>query len=465
MRVVVVGLGYVGLVTAGGLAEWGHDVLGIEADPARVDTLRSGRLPIHEPGLDALIARHVAGGRILFAGDTDLVGTAQIVIIAVGTHDGNGGWQTETIRRCLGDVVPRLANDAVLVIRSTLPPEFLPSLTGFVDGVRAAADRPPVPVLINPEFTREGSAIQDFLFPDRVVLGVVRDDTGSGVRGMRTLYRAVGAPILVLSGPDAVLSKLGSNLFLATKISFANELASLCETFDADVISVVDAMGRDPRIGSSFLRSGVGFGGSCLPHQVTMTIRSAAQRQLDVPLLRAVDQINHDQRTSFVDRMEAQLGGSLAGRRVALLGLTFKPGTDDLRDAPALTIALSLLTRGADVVAFDPMASARAAVRRILPAVAVTDDIWAAVTGADGIGLVTEWPEFVHLDWKAVRSVVRGDAVVDGRNALDPATIQDAGFRYSGFGRQIRSDRLVHEPSRVGARAGAGSLWASAALD
>lgn len=446
MRVAVIGLGYVGLVTAGGLAEWGHDVLGIEVDPGRLETLRAGRLPIHEPGLDGLIARHIAGNRIHFASDAHLVSSAQVVIIAVGTHDGNGGWQTDTIRRCLGDIVPMLADDVVLVIRSTLPPEFVPTLAGFIDGVRAAADRSPIPVVINPEFTREGNAIQDFLFPERVVIGVVRDDVGAGVRSMRNLYRAVDAPILTLPAADAVLAKLGSNLFLATKISFANELAALCDAFDADVSSVVDAMGRDKRIGPAFLRSGVGFGGSCLPHQVTMTIRSAEQRAIDVPLLRAVDQINHDQRSSFVDRLERGLGGSLKGRRIALLGLTFKPGTDDLRDAPALTIALSLVTRGATVFAYDPMPSARTAARRILPAITVTDDVWSALSNADAIGLVTEWPEFIDLDWSEVRRVVRGDTLVDGRNVLDPATIDAAGFNYTGFGRQVGTTRA---PSRT----------------
>ncbi len=449
MRVAVIGLGYVGLVTAAGLAEWGHDVLGIEANPERLDVLRDGRLPIYEPGLDELIARHIAGHRIIFSANTSQIGSVEVAIVAVGTHDGNGGWQTDTIRACLGDIVPRLADDATLVIRSTLPPEFLPSLAGLVDGLRAAAGRPEIPVVINPEFTREGNAVQDFLFPDRVVLGVVRDDTGSGERTLRMVYRAVDAPILAMSAPDAVLTKLGANLFLATKISFANELAALCDQFGADVTSVVDAMGRDARIGTSFLRAGVGFGGSCLPHQVSMTIRSAAQYSMDTPLLRAVDQVNHDQRTAFVDRMETAFGGSLAGRRIALLGLTFKPGTDDLRDAPALTIALSLLGRDADVVAYDPMPTARAAARRIVPALTVVDDVWSALADADGVGLVTEWPEFVALDWFDVRAVTRGDVVVDGRNALDPEALDAAGFHYTGFGRQVGSARRTVGAARA----------------
>lgn len=460
MRVAIVGMGYVGLVTAAGLAEWGHEVLGIEANSERLDVLRDGRLPIHEPGLDALIARHIAGHRIIFAADARQIGSVEVAIVAVGTHDGNGGWQTDTIRRCLDDIVPRLADDAVLVIRSTMPPEFLPSLAGLVDGLRAAAGRPPVPVMINPEFTREGNAVQDFLFPDRVVVGVVRDDFGAGARTLGTVYRSVDAPFITMPAADAVLTKLGANLFLATKISFANELATLCDEYGADVSAVVDAMGRDPRIGPSLLRAGVGFGGSCLPHQVSMTIRSAAQRSLDTPLLRAVDSINHDQRKAFVDRLATELGGSVAGRRIALLGLTFKPGTDDLRDAPALSIALTLMDRGADVVAYDPMATAREATRRILPALAVVDDVWSAIDDADAIGLVTEWPEFIQLDWARARSMTRSAALVDGRNALDPSTITAAGFRYTSFGRMAAPLRAPVETEHARRRVSDGRFGA-----
>ncbi len=459
MRVGVVGLGYVGLVTAAGIAEWGHEVIGVETNPERLDVLRDGRLPIHEPGLDALIARHLAGRRIQLSGDSGRLSSVDVVIIAVGTHDGNGGWQTETIRRSLADIVPILSDDAVLVVRSTLPPDFVPALAGLVDGLRTSVERPPVPILINPEFTREGTAVRDFLAPDRVVLGVVSDENGHGTRALRDLYRAVDAPIVVMPGTDAVLTKLGSNLFLATKISFANELAAICDAFEADVTTVVAAMGLDARIGTAFLRSGVGFGGSCLPHQVSMTIRAASQASLETPILRAVDDVNHAQRRAFVDRVTAAVGGSVEGRRVALLGLTFKPGTDDLRDAPALSIGMMLLEAGADVVAYDPMPTARAAARRILPALRVVDHVDDALAGADAIGLVTEWPDFLDIDWVRVRGVAPASTVVDGRNALDPAAVQAAGFAYVGFGRRA-GPVLVHGSTDV--VAATGERWGGA---
>ena len=275
MRVAVFGMGYVGLVTAAGLAKWGHEVIGIEVDTERLDALRAGRLPLFEPGLDALVEAGVAGKRLRFTDRLDGIGAIQVAIVAVGTHDGNGGWQTDTIKACFAGMAPKLADDAVLVIRSTLPPEFLPRIRPMVDSLRAAAGRPSIPVVVNPEFTREGTAVMDYLEPDRIVIGVISDDTGAGVRQLRRMYHSVTAPFLVMQSEDAVLAKLGANLFLATKISFANELAMLCEAYNADVTQVVEAMSHDARIGGAFLRAGIGFGGSCLPHQVTMTVHAA----------------------------------------------------------------------------------------------------------------------------------------------------------------------------------------------
>ena len=247
MRVAVFGMGYVGLVTAAGLAKWGHEVIGIEVDHERLDALRAGRLPLFEPGLDALVEAGVAGKRLRFTDDVEGIGSVQVAIVAVGTHDGNGGWQTDTLRACFAGMAPHLADDAVLVIRSTLPPEFMPRIRPMVDSLRAAAGRPSVPVVVNPEFTREGAAVMDYLEPDRIVIGVISDDTGAGVRQLRRMYHSVTAPFLVMAAEDAVLAKLGANLFLATKISFANELAMLCEAYNADVTQVVEAMSHDAR--------------------------------------------------------------------------------------------------------------------------------------------------------------------------------------------------------------------------
>ena len=448
MRVVVFGMGYVGLVSAAGLASWGHEVVGVEVARARLESLRAGRLPIHEPGLETLVAESVDAGRLRFSHSLTSSADAEIAIIAVGTHDGDGGWQTATIEACLSSVVPMLMDDATILIRSTLPPAFLPKVRALVDTLRASVGRPSLPVLVNPEFTKEGTAVGDFLYPDRVVVGQISDDTGIGATRVRRLYHAVSpeTPFLVMTGHDAVLAKLGANLFLATKISFANELAMLCETYGADITQVVAAMSHDDRIGGKFLKAGIGFGGSCLPHQVTMTVREAAQDGRSVPLFAAAESINHQRRIDFVDRLAAAAGGSLVDTTVALLGLTFKPDTDDLRDAPSLTIAAAALAAGARVVAYDPMPSARIRAASLVPGLEIVDTEMTALEGADVAGLLTEWREFVELDWSVVAESMRRPVIVDGRNALDPQVVTASGMDYVGFGRRVAAAAAADMP-------------------
>jgi UDPglucose 6-dehydrogenase len=436
MRITVIGLGYVGLVTAACVADWGNDVVGVDADPSRLDALRDGRLPFHEPGLDALVGATTASGRLRFTSDpVSAVAAADIVVVAVGTHDGNGGWQTETIRACLAQIVPAMTASATLVVRSTLPPDAIALVAGLVDAHRAAAGLAPIAVMLNPEFTREGRAVHDYQNPERVVLGVISDPGRRGESALRELYRSAAAPILVMAGIDAALTKLGANLFLATKISFANELAELCDAFGADVTTVVDGMSYDGRIGGAFLKAGVGFGGSCLPNQVTMTIKTADAVGVQTPLLAAVEAVNDRRRVQVVERASILLGGSLRGRRVALLGLTFKPDTDDLRDAPALDIARGLLAAGASVVAFDPMATARQRSAAMIDGLDVVDAPLAALDGADIAVLVTEWRELLELDWGEVASRMRQRFVIDGRNVLPGEHLASLGFVYSSFGR------------------------------
>jgi UDPglucose 6-dehydrogenase len=439
MQVGVIGLGYVGLVTSACLAEWGHHVTGVETNETRLDALTRGQTPFFEPGLDEMVARHTSTGRLTFSSEArPAVAGADVVFVAVGTHDGNGGWQTETMLSCLGNVVPHMADTSVLVVRSTLPPDFIPRLPGLLRSLRTDVDAEPIPALLNPEFTREGAAIADFLAADRVIAGIVDDPTGRGEARLRELYRHSAAPILTMSAIDAAFAKLGSNLFLATKISFANELASLCDAYGAQIDQVVAGMSYDSRIGGSFLRAGIGFGGSCLPNQVTMTVKSAGMAGIPSPLLTAVDEINHRQRTDFVTRMQGMIGGTLAGKHVALLGLTFKPETDDLRDAPAIEIARHLIDAGASVAAYDPMPSARARATELAPGLHAVSTAMDAVRGADAIGLLTEWTEFVHLDWAAVRSVVRAPVLIDGRALLPPEAMAAFGFHYAAFGRGTR---------------------------
>jgi UDPglucose 6-dehydrogenase len=435
LNITVIGLGYVGLVTAACLADWGHRVTGVDADEARLTALRGGNTPFHEPGLERLVHSMLDAGRLQLASHAaEAVRDADIVILAVGTHDGNGGWQTKTMLGCLEVVVPHLREDTVIVIRSTLPPDFVGQLGEIVDELR-----PPemghVSVILNPEFTREGRALDDFRNPSRVVLGVADDPDGRGRELLIAMYQAAYAPVIVMSAVEACLAKLGSNLFLATKITFANEMAALCDAFGGAIDPVVSAIGLDPRIAPSFLGAGIGFGGSCLPHQVSMISRIAESGGVATPLFAAVDEINHRQRNRFVDLIAEMLDGRLRESRIALLGLAFKPDTDDIRDAPSIAIARALIDAGADVVAYDPMPAARSAASLALPALYVADSVEAALRGADAVALVTEWPELVNLDWAMSRELVRRPIVVDGRNALDHGAVLRAGFRYAAFGR------------------------------
>lgn len=459
MRVSVVGLGYVGLVTSACLAEQGHDVIGIEVSAARIEALLDGRMPFHEPGLAELVEAQRGNGRLAFTPDPAAVSDAEVVFVAVGTHDGNGGWQTGTIQACLNDIVPRLADDAVLVVRSTLPPWFLAHLPVIVGRIREEAGRGELPVLLNPEFTKEGTAVQDFLEPERVVLGIAHDIDEHGARQLRRLYRGLDAPILEMSATDAALSKLGANLFLATKISFANELAQLCDQYGANVDQVVAAMAYDHRIGGSFLRAGIGFGGSCLPHQVTMTVATAAESGFPAPLFAAVAEVNLRQRELMVERLADLLGGSVAGARIVLLGVTFKPDTDDLRDAPSIHIATRLIEAGATVVAFDPMTKALERFAELVPGVRVASTIDVALDGADAAALVTEWSVFRQLDWREAATRMRRAIMVDGRNALSAVELSDAGFAYSSFGRGTR------RPADVPTRAAADETGATSSTD
>jgi UDPglucose 6-dehydrogenase len=455
VNIAVLGLGYVGLVTSACLADMGHRVRGIEANDERLESLRSGRPPFYEPGLKTLVRNGSASGQLSFWSSADaaeIAGMSDLVVLAVGTHDGNGRWQTDAIAGVLASVVPYVANGVPIVIRSTLPPDYLQTLNGTVASIREQTALDPVPLVLNPEFTREGRAIDDFMRPDRVVVGLISDPRGIGERVLCEVYAPLGAPVLVMSGIDACFAKLASNLFLATKISFANELARLCDAHGADVSEVVTAMGYDPRIGRQFLSAGLGFGGSCLPHQVSMTVEMARRSMVDAPLLAAVEEVNLEQRARFARRL-VELSTS-AEPRVALLGLTFKPDTDDLRDAPSLDVARELIALGAHPVAYDPMPAARQRAARLVSGLQVVETLDEAVHDSDAIGLVTEWSEFRRIDWNAVRSVSRAVAVLDGRNALSEEAIVSAGFGYEGIGRRpfsrplsVSDDRLPDVPA------------------
>jgi len=419
MEICVVGAGYVGLTLATCLAKLGHRVVGVEKDPERLEAVRSGTCPFHEPGLAELLREGMQHGRLAFTGEfEEAVEGAEVVFCAVGTPSGRNG---EVDLSALEEVVEGLARlrdgERIVAIKSTVP-------VGTTDRV-ARRLRPDggAPVACTPEFLREGSAVLDFFHPHRTVIGT---RSPFAAECLKALFVPLGAPVLLTDPPTAEMIKYAANAFLATKISFINEIANLCERVGADLRTVADGLGLDPRIGPHYLRAGIGFGGSCLPKDVRALAELAREYLVDPVLLEAVLRVNESQRRRFVDRVEALLGG-LAGKTVAVLGLAFKAGTDDVRESPALAIAERLLARGASVRAHDPVAAEAA--RRRLPALVCFPDPYEATSGSDAVLLLTEWPEYRDLDWHEVRRRVRRPLVVDGRGMGLTQHLAAAGFR------------------------------------
>jgi UDPglucose 6-dehydrogenase len=429
-RIGVIGAGYVGLVTGACLASLGHQVTLRDIDPAKVELIAAGEPPIHEDGLKQLM--HECRDRLRATLDMkEMLEASEIVFIAVDTpptHSGDA--DLSRVMTVLDEIEAIGAGSGhVLVMKSTVP-------VGTGERVRAELDKrglSDIGYCSNPEFLKEGVAIADFLSPDRVVVGDFRAADGDRVAA---LYEPLGAPILRTSVPTAEMIKYASNAFLATKISFINEIANVCEEVGADVTEVAEGMGLDARIGPKFLSAGVGFGGSCFPKDVSALKQLAGNSGYHFQLLTSVIEVNELQKRRVVGKLKRHLG-DLEGREIALLGLAFKPGTDDMREASSVVLAARLLAEGARVRAYDPVALEAASHR--LSAVALYDDPWQCVTGADAVVIVTEWPEVVGLDWAKVAQVMRGDVLVDGRNALDPAEVVAAGFAYEGIGRVVPS--------------------------
>jgi UDPglucose 6-dehydrogenase len=426
--VCVVGAGYVGLVTAVGLAELGREVRLVEVDPGRRTEVAAGRAPIPEPGLGAALGAVVASGRLRVVETMDEgVAGAGIVIVAVGTPPGpDGEADLAQVREAVDRAVEGAAAGTVLAIKSTVPP-------GTTRRLARRCRRDDVAFVMFPEFLREGSALEDLRHPSRVVVG---GEDSEAVRRVAALLGGPETPRLLCDSVSAELIKYGSNAFLVTKISFINEMAQLCELTGGDIEKVAGGMGLDPRIGRSFLDAGLGWGGSCFPKDVRALENSAGYHGQSFWLLKAAIEVNTQQRRRFTTKLLHGLGGSLEGRRVAILGLAFKPGTDDMRQAPALDVIRQLEDLGAEIVATDPLALDRA--RLLLPGTTLVGDPYAAVEGADAVGLVTEWPEYRALDWVRVLSLMRGRLVVDGRNCLDGEEIAVRGGAYVSMGRRPR---------------------------
>ncbi len=420
----VIGTGYVGLVTAAGFAELGSDVWCVDIDEGKIAALERGEVPIYEPGLEELLVRNSA--RLRFSTElTDALEHARLLFVAVGTPPTYSGDADLSAVHAVIDAIPASA-DRALVMKSTVP-----SGTG-VSVKRAFAEqgKDGLGYVSCPEFLKEGSAIADFMEPDRVVVG--DDGTWAG-DAVIDLYAPLGAPVVRTDIASAEMVKLASNAFLATKISFINEIANVCEQTGADVVEVARGMGLDDRIGPKFLQAGIGFGGSCFPKDVDALKQLAGNSGYHFQLLTAVIEVNELQKRRVIGKLHKYLGG-LVGKRVALLGLAFKPNTDDMREASSLVLSARLNADGATVCAYDPIAEQEA--RKLVSGITYAESPMDAATGADAVVLVTEWPEFLELDWREVAEAMRGELVIDGRNALDPELVRAAGLIYEGVGRR-----------------------------
>src|SRR4051794_32528781 len=428
----VIGVGWVGLVTAACFAELGHRVVARDILPEKVEALSRGEVAIHEPGLEDLLQRNVE--RITFTTEmNELLQGAQLLFVCVDTpptHSRDA--DLSRVRAVVGDLPA--GGDHVLVMKSTVP-------AGTGESIRR--DVPDLAYVSCPEFLKEGTAVEDFMHPDRVVIGSDPGDEAAA-DGVEALYKPLGGEILRTDVASAEMIKLASNAFLATKISFINEIANVCEEVGADVGQVAQGMGLDARIGSSFLRAGIGYGGSCFPKDVSALKMLAGNTGYHFQLLTAVIEVNELQKRRVVGKLEKHLG-SLIGKRVALLGLAFKPDTDDMREASSLVLAARLQGEGAEVVAYDPVAAERAA--DLLSSVEMAASAVEALDGADAAGLVTEWRGFADLDWAAAGERMTRPLIVDGRNFLDPEALTSAGFEYEGIGRQSSSDRRISASS------------------
>jgi UDPglucose 6-dehydrogenase len=461
MHIAIVGAGYVGLVTAACLAHLGHDIVCLDVDPARVARLRAGDLPVHEPGLDELVAEGLRERRLAFADDHAAIRGAELAIVCVGTLDPDEEWDDATVRAAVRDLASDPELPRAIVIRSTLLPGTAVDIAREVRTVDAS-----VRIAHNPEFTREAVAVSDFLSPDRIVIGVDGHDDGAAgsalAEALRRVYAPLQAAVLVTDLTSAETIKVASNVFLAAKITFANEISRLAAATGADAQAVVDGMGMDRRIGRSFLSPGPGFGGSCFPSQARALPRLAHGYGVQTPLMDAIWPSNVRQADWLIEGLERAAGRPVAGMRVALLGLTFKAGTDDLRESPAIRLGRGLLARGARVAAFDPVALERgiallradaaeaalgsaagstarfaaagtrepAASTLLEPATSAAD----AVRRADAVIVATEWPEFETLDWSSLAPSMSGDLVVDGRRIVDVRAASAAGLRVIALG-------------------------------
>ncbi len=431
MKIAVIGTGYVGLVAGACLAENGNEVICVDKDQAKIATLEAGKMPIYEPGLEEMVRRNTAEARLTFTTDLpSAVRASEIVFIAVGTPQGEDG--SADLQHVLGvahEIGKAINKFTVVVDKSTVP-------VGTAKKVHAAiASETTVPfsVVSNPEFLKQGAAIEDFMKPDRVVIGCDDPRAGEIMRAVYAPFTRTGAPIMVMDTPSAELCKYAANAMLATRISFMNEIANVCDRVGADAEAVRKAVGSDRRIGPSFLFPGIGYGGSCFPKDVKAMLKSAADEGYDFQILHAVEAVNQLQKSRLVEKMQAHFG-DMQGRTIALWGLAFKPRTDDMREAPAITIVEKLLALGATIKAYDPEAMETA--RRVFDdRITYCEHSYDALAGADALAVVTEWNEFREPDFKKMKQLLKSPVVFDGRNIYSPEQMRGLGFQYFSIGR------------------------------
>ncbi len=438
MNVSVIGTGYVGLVTGSCFSEFGVNVLCADTADDKIEALRRGEMPIYEPGLEDLVERNSRAGRLAFTTDVDdAIRNALVIFIAVGTPPRDDGGTDLSYVESVARQIGRIIDDyKVVVTKSTVPVGTAEKVRGWIEEEMSASGRDvSFSVASNPEFLREGAAIGDFMRPDRVVIGTDAED-GQARAILKDLYRPLylnETPFVMCNVPTAELSKYAANAFLATKISFINEIAGLCERIGGDVQGVARAMGLDRRIGSKFLHAGPGFGGSCFPKDSSSAAHFARELGQTFEIVEATIRVNQRQREAMVEKVIEAMGGDVRGRTAAILGLSFKPETDDVRESPAIDIVRALQERGAHVRAYDPQAMAPAAA--LLPEMTLCKDSYSACDGADAVVLVTEWNQFRMLDLDRIRQALNEPVMVDLRNIYDPRPLAEAGFRYTAVGR------------------------------
>ena len=433
MKIAMVGTGYVGLVSGACFSEFGWDVVCVDNNPDKIAMLEDGRMPIYEPGLEDLVERNVAAGRLTFTTDLEsAVKGAEAVFIAVGTPSrrGDGHADLSYVFQAAEDIARHADGYAVLVTKSTVPVGTGREVLKRIRAVRPSAE---IEIASNPEFLREGSAIEDFMRPDRVVIGA---DTERAAEAVSALYRPLylrDTPIIKTSLETAELIKYAANTFLATKITFINEFADLCEKVGADVQDVAKGIGLDGRIGSKFLHAGPGYGGSCFPKDTAALVRSARDAGAPISIVEQVISVNDNRKEAMARKIIDACGGDVSGKTIAVLGLTFKPNTDDMRDSPSLVIVPRLIEAGATVRAFDPVGMDEA--KKALDGPVWCRDAYDAMDGADAVAIVTEWNEFRALNLERVKSLLKKPVMIDLRNVYRPQQMREAGFDYVSIGR------------------------------